>query len=90
MKYWALDMEKIGRRYTVVAQKHYPHRIISREWKPDFKLIGKAIARGWAVPCRYYTPVRGRGKPFAAFVFPGISDEEYMCTQTIMGGENIA
>ena len=71
--------------FRVVPQRHYPHRIPPKEW-PDVKLIGKAMARGWAVPCRYYPRFR-RARPFILpYVYPGITDAEMKAISLIMRG----
>ena len=74
------------RTYYITGAKHYPHRLPPDKW-PDLKLIGKAMVKGWAVPCRYYPRVRGRGKFFRPYVFPGITDSEMVMVHMIMGGK---
>lgn len=69
-----------------VGQRHYPHRIPPDKW-PDMKLIGKAMVRGWAVPCRYYLRPWMRGGYCRSFVFPGITDTEMKFIHTLMGQE---
>jgi hypothetical protein len=76
MRYWKFDPEILTRTYTFVKQPRYPARIPPKKW-PDVKLIGKAMARGWAVPCRYFPAIRGRGGFFRPYIFPGITDTEY-------------
>lgn len=76
MTYWKFDPDMLTRTYTFVVQPRYPARIPPKKW-PDLKLIGKAMARGWATPCRYYPIARGRGRFQCSYVFPGISNAEY-------------
>ena len=86
MSYWKYDPAICTRKYTFIQQPHYPARIPPKEW-PDMKLIGKAMVRGWATPCRYWPrPRRGCGfqRPF---VFPGISNPEYGLILAIMRQE---
>ncbi len=73
------------RTYMLKREKHYPHRVPPDKW-PELKLIGKAMVKGWAVSCRYYPRVRGRGKPCYSYVFPGITDSEMVMVHMIMGG----
>jgi hypothetical protein len=86
-EYYNLDSEKLKEVYTFTVQKHYPHRIPPREW-PSKELMGKAVARGWAIPCRYYPFYRGRGRFYQTFVYPGITDREMMAMRIIMRKEN--
>lgn len=76
MKYWKFDPEKMTQTYDFLIRPRYPVRIMPKKW-PDPKLIGKAMAKGWATPCLYYPVLRGRGRYRVAFVYPGISDAEY-------------
>lgn len=80
MKYWKFDQDVFTRKYTLIAA-HYPWRVAPRSW-PDMSLIGKAIARGWSTPCRYYR--LRRGGFCIPFVFAGISDAEYFAIHKIM------
>ena len=76
MSFWEFDPNMLTEKYTAVGQKHYPIRRVPKEW-PDMKLIGKAIVKGWATPCRYYRFGRSRGRGYyQSFVFAGISDYE--------------
>lgn len=84
--YYNFNSSELSALYRFVAQKHYPHRIVPRKW-PDTKLIGKAMARGWAVPCRYYPIARGLGKFVIPFVYPGITDSEMAAIHAIMRKE---
>ena len=86
MKYWKFDIDMLSRKYMLVPTKHYPRRIPPRQW-PDIKLIGKAIARGWAIPCRYYPLRRGIGVCIP-FVFAGISDDEHRFIHMLMKRED--
>ena len=81
MKYWKLDQDALARKYIFTGTKHYPRRLALKEW-PDMKLIGKAIAKGWSTPCRYYR--FRRGGCCIPTVFAGISDAEYLAIQKIM------
>lgn len=76
MTYWRFDPDMLTRTCTFVIQPRYPARIPPKRW-PDLKLIGKAMARGWATPCRYYPIVRGRVRFQYSYIFPGISNPEY-------------
>lgn len=86
-KYFSFDNDMWDgfRTYLVKREKHYPHRVPPDKW-PDAKLIGKAMVKGWAVPCRYYPKVRGRGKWIGTYVFPGITDYELELVHQIMRG----
>ena len=86
MKYWKMDPNILSQKYTAICAKHYPIRRPPRKW-PDMKLIGKAIVRGWAIPCRYY-PIRRGGGVCIPFVFAGISDHEYWFIHTLMKRED--
>lgn len=86
MSFWEFDPNTMTKKYMAIGQKHYPHRICPKKW-PDMKLIGKAIVKGWATPCRYYSFRRGGGRYYSA-VFAGISDEEYMMIKRIMNRED--
>ena len=87
MSFWEFDPNTMTKKYMAIGQKHYPMRRVPKEW-PDMKLIGKAIVRGWAIPCRYYRFGRSRGRGYyQSFVFAGISDEEYMMIRRIMNRE---
>ena len=82
-QYFYFDENAITQIAEIVAQKHYPHRIPPDKW-PDMKLTGKAIVKGWAVPCRYYPRPWRRGGHCLTFVFPGISDQETQWIHAIM------
>ena len=86
MKYWKFDIDALNHKYVLIPTKRYPIRRPPRKW-PDVKLIGKAIARGWAIPCRYYHLRRGGGFCIP-FVFAGITDEEYWFIHTLMNRED--
>lgn len=76
MQYWEFNPEVMYRTYPFVRQLHYPVRVIRRNWKwPEPEMIGMAMARGWAVPCRYY--VMARGGYARSFVYPGITNMEF-------------
>lgn len=87
--FYSVDPAELKALYTFVAQKHYPHRLLPKKW-PNKELIGKAMARGWAVPCRYYLMTRGRGGFQRTFVYPGVSDAEMAAIHSVMrkGGRN--
>ena len=87
-RYYSANWQKMKTVYTMVRRKHYPPRIPPKEW-PSNELIGKAIARGWAIPCRYYPFHRGRGRFYQTFVYPGITDAEMMAMHIIMRKEKI-
>lgn len=71
-EYFDFDSDLFREIYDLIAVKHYPVRIPPDKW-PDQKLIGKAMAKGWAVPCKYYgTPPRGLEKCLWYYIFPGI------------------
>ena len=76
MKYWKFDPEMMKQFYEFLIYPKYPVRIMPKKW-PDQKLIGKAMARGWATPCIYYPIRRRSGRYIEAFIYPGISDMEY-------------
>lgn len=79
------DSFTVKRTYLMKRAKYYPARIPPDKW-PDTKLIGKAMVKGWAVPCRYYMkPRRGMGKRIS-FVFPGITNYEMEVIHQIMRG----
>lgn len=89
MKYWKFDPERMTQSYDFLIRPRYPVRIMPKKW-PDPKLIGKAMAKGWATPCLYY-PVRRRRCGYRmAFVFPGISDEEYGYILALLRQEEIS
>lgn len=72
MGYWHFDEEMLTQKFTIHPQRRYPVRIEPKQW-PDIRLIGKAMVRGWAVPCKYYgTPPRGLEKRLCCYIFPGI------------------
>lgn len=72
MDYWRFDEELLTQKFTIHQQRCYPVRIEPKQW-PDIRLIGKAMVRGWAVPCKYYgTPPRGLEKRLWYYIFPGI------------------
>lgn len=48
--------------------------------------VGKAMVKGWAVPCRYYPRPWRRGGYCKSFVYPGISDYEMQLVHQIMRG----
>jgi len=83
--YYHFNEEMTVQLFEVICQKHYPHRIPPKKW-PDLKLIGKAMVRGWAIPCRYYSKMWGRGGFYKTFIFPGITDEEMKAISLIMRG----
>lgn len=85
--YYSFDSTQMRVLYEMVMQRHYPHRIPPKEW-PRMELIGKAMAKGWAVPCRYYPRPWRRGGYQPSFVWPGISDREMSAIQMIMEGKN--
>ena len=80
--FYSIDDAELKALYTFAVQKHYPHRIALKKW-PEKELIGKAMARGWAIPCRYYLLGR-RGSFNRAFVYPGITDSEMEAMHMIM------
>lgn len=84
--YYSVDFEELKSVFTCLVQKHYPHRMPPKEW-PSMELIGKAMARGWAVPCRYYPRPRRRGGYRPTFVWPGITDAEMASMHLIMRKE---
>ena len=84
--YYSVDFEELKSVFTCFAQKHYPHRIPPKEW-PGKELIGKAMVRGWAVPCRYYPRPWRRGGYQPTFVWPGITDAEMDSMHLIMRKE---
>ena len=84
--YYGLSKDAFTQIVEIVAQKHYPHRIPPNKW-PDMKLIGKAMVRGWAVPCRYYPRPWRRSGRCCSFIFPGISDSEMQLIHMIMKQE---
>lgn len=84
--YYHFDKDTFIQIAEIVAQKHYPHRIPPDKW-PDMKLIGKAMVRGWSVPCRYYPRPWRRGGYCRSFVFPGISDAETKFIHALMRQE---
>lgn len=84
--YYSFDNGMFTELYQLIAQKHYPHRIPPGKW-PDRKLIGKAMVRGWAVPCRYYPRPWRRGGYCRSFVFPGITDAEMEFIHALMRKE---
>lgn len=83
--YYHFDKDMYTELLQIVGQ-HYPHRIPPSKW-PDMKLIGKAMVRGWAVPCRYYPRPWRRGGYCRSFVFPGISDAEAKIIHALMRQE---
>lgn len=85
-QYYDFDENAFTQIAETVAQKHYPHRIAPREW-PNMKLIGKAMVRGWAIPCRYYTRPWMRGGYCRSFIYPGITDTEMKFIHTLMRQE---
>ena len=89
-QYYDFDENAFTKIAEILDQKHYPHRIPPSEW-PNMKLIGKAMVRGWAVPCLYYSRPSKRGGHFGTFVFPGITDTEMEFIHSIMrwDGKNI-
>ena len=84
--YYRFNEEMTVQLFEMIGQKHYPHRIPPMKW-PDMKLIGKAMVRGWAVPCRYYPWPWRRGGYCRSFVFPGITDTEMKFIQALMRRE---
>lgn len=89
MKYWKFDPEILSKTYTLIAQRHLPVRIPPKKW-PDMKWIGKAMVRGWLVPCRYYPRPCRRGGYCRSFVFPGVPEAEYHHIQAVMRRRNHA
>ena len=85
-QYYDFDENAFTKIAEILDQKHYPHRIPPSKW-PNMKLIGKAMVRGWAVPCRYYDRTRGIGSYCRSFVFPGITDTEMEFIHTLMRKE---
>lgn len=79
-------IEKLLAAGVTFKRDPYPHRTPPRKW-PDMKLIGKAMVRGWAVPCRYYPSHWRRGGHCRSFVFPGITDTEMKFIHALMGKE---
>ena len=65
--------------------KHYPPRVPPKKW-PDKKLIGKAMVKGWSIPCRYFPRNRRGGGYVRSYVYPGITDYELEVIHLIMGG----
>ena len=88
-QYYHFNKDMFAELHQLVIQKHYPHRIPPDTW-PDMKLIGKAMVRGWAVPCRYYPRPWRRGGYCRPFVFPGISDIEMQFIHALMSRRNNA
>ena len=87
--YYHFNEEMTAQVFKMIGQKHYPHRIPPQKW-PDMKWIGKAMVRGWLVPCRYYPrPCRGGGY-CRSFVFPGVPEAEYRHIQAVMRRRNYA
>lgn len=84
--YYRLSEEMTVELFEIIRPKHYPHRIPPNKW-PDMKLIGKAMVRGWTVPCRYYPRPWRRGGYCCSFVFPGITDTEMKFIHTLMRQE---
>lgn len=84
--YYHFDKDMYTELLQIVGQRHYPHRIPPDKW-PDMKLIGKAMVRGWTVPCRYYPRPWRRGGHCRSFVFPGITDTEMKFIQALMRQE---
>ena len=85
--FYNLDPKSLDAVFTLIAQKHYPHRIPPKEW-PSLVLTGKAMVRGWAIPCRYYPRPWRRGGHQPSFVWPGITDAEMTLMHVIMGKEH--
>ena len=85
-QYYHFDENVFVQIAEIVAPKHYPFRIPPNKW-PDKELIGKAMVRGWAVPCRYYPRPWRRGGYCRSFVFPGISDAEAKFIHVLMRQE---
>ena len=84
--YYHVDEAQLRTLYHMVPTKYYPKRIPPKKW-PSLELIGKAMARGWAVPCRYYPLPFRRGGWLPSFVWPGISDAEIKMIHLIMRKE---
>lgn len=84
--FYSVDRAELEALYQFVPQKHYPPRIPPKEW-PSKELIGKAMARGWAIPCRYYPRMLRRGGHLLTFVYPGITNAEMMAMHIIMRKE---
>ena len=84
-KYFDFDSEMFTKRFRIMPVKHYPVRIPPEKW-PEQKLIGKAMVKGWAVPCRYYPRPWRRGGYCQSFVYPGITDYEMELVHQIMRG----
>lgn len=87
-EYFDFDSDLFREIYNLIAVKHYPVRIPPDKW-PDQKLIGKAMAKGFAVPCRYYPRPWRRGGYCRSFVFPGITDTEMKFIHTLMRNKEI-
>lgn len=83
--FYTVSRAELERLYRIVPQKYYPPRVPPKQW-PSLELIGKAMARGWAIPCRYY-PRMLRGGYQRTFVYPGISNAEMMAIHIIMRKE---
>ena len=84
--YYRLSKEMAVGLFEMIRPKYYPCRIPPNKW-PDMKLIGKAMIRGWAVPCRYYPRPWRLGGYCRSFVFPGISDAEAKIIHALMRQE---
>lgn len=86
-KYFSFDLDSfaVKRTFLMKGGKYYPARIPPDKW-PDTKLIGKAMVKGWAVPCRYYMKPRRGMVQRLSFVFPGITNYEMEVIHQIMRG----
>ena len=84
-KYFDFDNEMFDEVIRLLAVKHYPVRIVPKKW-PDKQLIGKAMVKGWAVPCRYFPRTRRSVGYTGSFVYPGITDYELELIHQIMRG----
>lgn len=84
-QYFSFDNEMYTEMLQLIGVKHYPVRVPPEKW-PDLKLIGKAMVKGWAVPCRYHPRPWRRDGYCKSFVYPGISDFEMQLVHQIMRG----
>ena len=84
-KYFDFDSEMFTELVHVMVVKHYPVRIPPDKW-PEHKQIGKAMVKGWAVPCRYYPRPWRRSGYCQSFVYPGITDYEMEMVHQIIRG----
>ena len=87
--FYTFDKDMVTQIRNIVFQKHYPHRIPPDKW-PDKELIGKAMVRGWAVPCRYYPRPWRHSSYIRSFVYPGITDAEMNHIHALVSRRNNA